>query len=387
MRVLHTSDWHLGHTLYGFDREEEQRDMLRSIVEIARAEQPDAVVISGDIYDTAQPSAAIQKMFADAVDSLLDAVTGVKVVAVSGNHDSGSRHEAFRCLMARQGVWLFGQIDRDNPDRHIVDIDGKGFVVAVPYAHQRNIPEGFFDSVMAVAGSLNTGRKPVVLVAHTTVAGSDSRGHDNATDMSVGGIDAVPLSDFGSGYDYMAFGHIHKPQYIGSSLRRARYCGAPLAVSFDETYAHSVSVVDIMEHGNEPCVRALEIAPRKPLVTLPASGAAVWTAVIDELKGFPGGIPAWIRLNVEIEGFLPPEAMAEARAACEGKMCMVCHINVRRKPVDEPSRVALSVSEFKELRPEEVARRFAEDSGMVFSEEMAEMFGEALRAAEEEREG
>jgi exonuclease SbcD len=95
MKILHTSDWHLGHTLYGYDRQEEQQDMLQQILEITRKERPDAFLLSGDVYDIPQPSATSQKMFSEFMAKLHKAVPGMRIIVTAGNHDSGMRTEAF----------------------------------------------------------------------------------------------------------------------------------------------------------------------------------------------------------------------------------------------------------------------------------------------------
>ena len=98
MRIIHTSDWHLGHILYGYDRSREQRNMLGQIEEIVGKEKPDALVVSGDVYHTGQPSAAVQKMFTEAVMRLHEACPGMEIVITAGNHDSASKHEVSRIL-------------------------------------------------------------------------------------------------------------------------------------------------------------------------------------------------------------------------------------------------------------------------------------------------
>ena len=142
MRIIHTSDWHLGHVLYGYDRSREQRDMLVRIEEIVGKEKPDALVVSGDVYHTGQPSAAVQKMFTEAVMRLHEACPEMEIVITAGNHDSASKHEVSRILWETQKVNMIGSVDKDNPDKLIVEVAGKGFIVAIPYVNERSMPEG-----------------------------------------------------------------------------------------------------------------------------------------------------------------------------------------------------------------------------------------------------
>ena len=96
MKILHTSDWHLGHTLYNYDRTEEQKSMLRQMVKTVEEQKPDVFLLCGDVYHTAQPSAAVQTMFTEALIEIRDANPGMTIVVIAGNHDSGTKHEIFR---------------------------------------------------------------------------------------------------------------------------------------------------------------------------------------------------------------------------------------------------------------------------------------------------
>ncbi len=378
MKILHTSDWHLGHALYGYDRTEEQQAMLDQMAAIVGEEQPDVFVLAGDVYHTAQPSAAVQTMFANALLRIQEACPSMAIVMTAGNHDSGSKHEIFRLPWQRLGVYAVGGLDRE-AEGHLVEVKDKGFVVAVPYVNERNMPEGFCQDLLRRVEERNTEGLPVVLTAHTTVLGCDSAGHDFATELTVGGIDAMALEDFGDGYDYLALGHIHRAQFVSRGEKTARYSGTPLAVSFDENYPHTVSVVEIGRHGDEPQVREIEIVNPLPLVTLPTEGFASWEESKAELAQFPPDIRAYIRLNVRIDDFLPVEANFEAQELTRDKECRFCHINVSREAARQADgERVMTVQEFQSESPEDIARRYAEDMGVDFDEELQELFGEVV---------
>lgn len=387
MKILHTSDWHLGHSLYNYDRSAEQLDMLEQIITIVAEEQPDVMLICGDVYHTSQPSAAVQTMFAEAMVKMHTACPDMMIVVTAGNHDSGSKHEIFRTPWRALGVYAIGNIDKEHPESHIIDINGKGWVLAVPYCHERNLPEGFFLKLTEMASELNTEDKPIVLTAHTTVKGCDITGHDTASEYSVGGIDYYEIDDMGSGYDYLALGHIHHAQFVHGGHHRVRYSGTPIAVSFDETYSHSVSIVEIQSHGDIPEVRQVEITNPKPLVTLPAIGATSWDEAKKLLKDFPSDIEAYIRLKVATENFLPAEANAEAYALTEGKRCHFCLISTIRNTPNASNAKILTVAELQKESPIDIARNFAEYQGVAFDEDMEALFAEALQMVEEEKRG
>lgn len=358
--------------------------MLDQMTRIVKKEQPDAMVVCGDVYHLSQPSASVQTMLSEALVSLRLACPSMAIVVTAGNHDSGSRHEVFRTPWRALGVHAIGNLHRDAPEEHVIEVAGKGFVVAVPYAHERNIPEGFFQRLLDLTAERNAGGLPVVLTAHTTVRGCDFLGHENVRDSVVGGIDSVDVSAFGEGYDYLALGHIHRGQFVHTGRHNVRYCGTPLPVSFDETFHHTVSVVEIERHGEKPVVREVEIDNPRPLVSLPAEGFVPWNEAKELLTAFPADMDAYVRLNVEVEDFLQPGAFDEAQRLAADKRCTVCYINSNRKIVATEAAKAMSVQELQHETPLNLARRYAEDAGKVFDDEMVELFEEALRQLEEE---
>ena len=405
MKVLHTSDWHLGHTLYNYDRTEEQQAMLEQMASIVEEQKPDVFLLCGDVYHTPQPSAAVQTMLSDGLVRIHEANPEMTIVMTAGNHDSGTKHEIFQTPWKALKVFAIGQLEKENLDEHIIEVPEKGFIVAIPYANERNIPEGLFQQLLDRVAERNTEGLPVVMTAHTTVKGCDYTGHDHTTERlrvgeqssgiyTVGGIDSLELEEMGEGYDYLALGHIHHEQFVHSGKHNVRYCGTPLPVSFDESssegrlqgknFSHSVSMVEIGKHGDTPKVEKIEIQNPHPLVTLPTDGLAPWEDAKELLGQFPDDIPAYIRLNVEIEDFLPVEANAEAASLTKGKQCRFCYINAKRKAASQSETKVLTVQEFQEEEPIEIAKRYAEYAGISFDEDMTAMFNEVLREVKSE---
>ncbi len=388
MKILHTSDWHLGHVLYGYDRTEEQQAMLEQMAGIVEQQKPDVFLLCGDVFHTSQPSNAIQTMLSEGLVKIHEACPQMVIVMTAGNHDSGSKHEIFRTPWRALNVYAIGRLEKEKPEEHIIEVPGKGYIIAVPYVNEMNLPEGFFQQLLDKVAERNSEGLPVVMTAHTTVKGCDFKGHDQATEYMVGGIDSIELEQMGEGYDYLALGHIHHEQYVHSGKHNVRYCGTPLPVSFDETFSHSVSWVEIGKHDETPEVKEMEIVNPRPLVTLPSEGFALWEEAKNLLKKFPDDNPAYIRLNVEIKDFLPVEAQAEAVGLIEGKQCRFCHINAKRKTASQSEAKVLTVQEFQAEKPIEVARQYAEYKDFDFDEEMTEMFNEVLNSvADDARNG
>lgn len=380
MKILHTSDWHLGHTLYGFDRREEQENMLRQMANIVRTEKPDVFLLCGDVFHTTQPSASVNKMFVEGISSIHEANPEMTIVVIAGNHDSGSRHEIFRSLWENFGVYTIGMLHADSDESHIIEIPGKGFVIACPYVHARLLPEGFLQKLLDKVAKRNKENLPVVMTAHTTISNCKFNGHDDVTEFSVGGIDSVELDAMGHGYDYLALGHIHNKQTIHSQLNIARYSGTPLAISFDEEKDHSVTLIEIPFHGATPLLKEIGILNPKPLVTLPVEGFMEWESAKNLLKDFPDDNESYLRLNVEVTDFLPNGANEEAHRFTRNKKCKFCYINtIRKKSVEGYNEgKSFSIQQFKKESPIDILKRYTSDTNNILDNELERLFNDAL---------
>lgn len=396
MKIIHTSDWHLGHTLYNYDRSFEQRAFLKQLARIVAEEKPDVMVVSGDIYHYSSPSASTQRMYTDGMLRIHRACPEMKIVVTAGNHDSSSKLEIDSSLWHHFGVKVVGNIERTqeevNLDKHIIEIRNqdvlKGYVIAVPHVYPQNFPlldaetpreqrqACFFQALLDKVEQLNTEKLPVILMAHLSIEGSDRSGHDE----SVGGIEYIPLSSLGNGYDYLALGHIHCPQNIKGSNGSARYCGTPLPVSFDETYPHSVSVVEIEKQGAEPLLRTREIENPIPLLTLP-SDPVPFEEALKLLEEYTEEKQAYIRLNVLIKDYLAPDCNERASNATRGKACRYCYIklNRERQNTDSENR-HMSIQEIQQKSPLEIARLYYQESeGEEMDEELCTLMESAVQ--------
>ena len=382
MKILHTSDWHLGHSLYGHDRTEEQDSMLRQIIDLAEQESPDLFLLCGDIFHTATPSAFVQQSFANAVMELRRVCPEMAIVAIAGNHDSGTRHEIFRSPWEAMNVYAIGNVDKENPEYNIVKLSDKCFVLAIPYIHERYMPADWIARAMETIEAQNETHLPVIIAAHTTILGCDYSGHEQSTERTVGGIDSLDIAAFGAGYDYLALGHIHKRQSLSG---RVHYSGTPLAVSFDERYEHSVTMVDIGEHGALPLLRHVAISNPKPLVTLPTTGFASWNEAKDCLENFPCDISAYIRLNVLVDNYLPVNANFEALDIASKKMCTFCQINARRKEVERDIGKVMTIAEFQQETPQTLLKRYMQEKGITYDDETEGMMKEVISLLNEDK--
>lgn len=384
MKILHTSDWHLGHVLYNNDRSEEQKSMLEQIISIVQEHKPDIFLIAGDIYHTSQPSSSIQTLFANSIMSLHNANPKMQIIITAGNHDSAIKHEIFRQPWHALNVHTIGSINRNDIFQHIIEIENKGFVIAIPYSYERNMPEDFYQTLLSEVAKRNTNDLPVILSAHTTVFGCDFTSHQNADEKIVGGIEAISIESIGEGYDYLALGHIHKPQFVDNAKEKARYCGTPLPISFDENYSHSITLVEIEKHNQVPQIQTIEIENPHPLVSLPTEGFVSWQEAKELLMKFPDEIGAYVRLNIEIEDILPSEAEYQIKSIVSNKKCRFCYINTKRKNAQINEIAPLTIAEFQQEEPIDIARRFLEYSNVEFDEQMQEAFNQVLEIINQE---
>jgi len=405
MKLIHTSDWHLGHVLYGYDREAEQRDFLRQLVAIVKREQPDALLVSGDIYHTSAPSTAAVRLYNEWMLKLADACPSMSIIVIAGNHDSQSRLESGSMLWQRAaGVHVLGRLARNdaglaNLERHIIEVHNAdkqlvGLVAAVPYCFAYNYPQvsenevertqlmsTYYQALLDRASEMNVTGVPVVLMSHLAVSGSDFTGHDREQQLQ---HDSVALSVLGQGYDYAALGHIHRPQHPGGD-ERVRYCGTPLAVSFDEQCAHGVSIVSIAHHGDKPVVSHEGIVNLHPLHTIPAQ-AAPWEEALEALRKHArqGGEASYVRMHVQ--GFqLPPDAEAQAVQALSGSECRFCLIKKSFDTNNETNPMRhLSMGEFKRLTPLEIAQDYIlRKNGTEMQENQQQLFNEVYNEINE----
>lgn len=402
MKIIHTSDWHLGHTLYEHDRTAEHAAFLTQLRDIVEEEKPDALLVSGDIYDRTNPSTSVQKMYYKALLDMHEACPEMVIVVTAGNHDSKAMLELGRELWLMAGVRVVGQVERKDGmvdlDRHIIGIEGadgmmKGYVVAVPHIFDQNYPLMdedtpreerrcvFFHALQDRVKAVNTAGLPVVMMAHMTVADCNCEGHD--ADV-IGGINEVPHSELGSGYDYIALGHIHYPQTLKGDAGVARYSGSPVPVNFDETYPHSVSVVTV-EKGQEPEIREVRIKNVRPMLTVPAVPSGFEDA-IDGLSAIGDDEECYVRLNILLNEPMPADYMERIAKALEGKRAAYCYCKITRPETEVVADgTAVTYDEFRELSPIDVAQRFYKARfGADMPQRMSDMIGEAVKRYDSE---
>ena len=321
MKILHTADLHLGQVIYqNYDRSDEHRHFFRQLEQWCKEEQPDALLVSGDVFDIQQPSATVKKTFTDYFVRLHQVCPQMHIVITAGNHDSASRIQADSSVWELANAHLVGippAIDSLNhidywQYQYIIKLDS-GYIVALPYmtGERRDIIQSILDKV----ADDNTMGLPVVMMAHQAVTGLDITGHS----FDIGTLKTLDVNVMGKGFDYLALGHIHKPQTIGHqedamneeiSYRSpvVRYSGSALHVSCDETYPHTVSLVDIDQHKGKVHIRQLRIDELRHFYVLPSDGTSFTSAdeALDAMNEFVGmNERGYIRFRFDVNTDLP----------------------------------------------------------------------------------
>ena len=266
MKFLHLSDLHIGIRLNDYSLQDDQRFILAQIVNIAKKEKPDAVVIAGDIYDKSVPSVEGVRLFDDFLTALAE--IKIPVLAISGNHDSAERLSFGTRLMKLGGVHIASTFS-GKPERiTLTDQFGKVNFWLLPFIKPAFVRRFFPDTeivsyndavrVALDAADLDPDERNV-LVAHQFVTGATT---SDSEQITAGGIDNVDAELFDS-FDYVALGHIHKPQKI--CRNEIRYCGTPLKYSFSEaSHKKSVTKVTLGENG-EVKIDEIELAPLRDM--------------------------------------------------------------------------------------------------------------------------
>lgn len=321
MKILHTADLHLGQVIYqNYDRSDEHRHFFHQLEQWCEEEKPDALLVSGDVFDIQQPSATVKKAFTDYFVHLHQVCPQMHIVITAGNHDSASRIQADSSVWKLANAHLIGtppavdSLEQADGWQHqyIIKLD-HGYVVALPYmAGER---KGIIQSILDKVTEDNTLGLPVVMMAHQAVTGLDITGHG----FDIGTLRTIDSDAMGSGFDYLALGHIHKPQTIGH-LEDAmsdevcyhapviRYSGSALHVSCDEAYPHTVSLVDIDQHQGRVQIRQLRIDELRHFHVLPSDGTSFTSAdeALDAMKAFVAeGQRGYIRFRFDVNTGLP----------------------------------------------------------------------------------
>ena len=378
MKVIHTSDWHIGQTLYQYSRDEEHKYFFNQLKNIVLEENPDALIVSGDIFHASTPSVMSQRLYYHALVELSRLYDDLQIIVTAGNHDSPSRLEAPRELWEAFNVTVIGNLDfykevQENGltyDASKIQIPVRrndeivGWILAVPFINAGNYPsvkedDGYSKRVFSFYNNLKDNLKlnkqytenhSVISIGHFMISGVDSASQNKLT----GGLESVVSTEMSAipGIDYWAMGHVHHPQNVGENIR---YSGSPFAMTFNEIYPHSVTVVEIENHNVDIKIR--EIEPLVPVVDFPfkptsyddaPSKDELFAKVVEILDN-----ECYVRLHVRTDMPLSDMDNARIQELFEGKNAKYCGIQAYF-PVNESDceeKAVRTLDEFRAISP------------------------------------
>ena len=404
MRILHTSDWHLGKSLENINRIEEQRQFIDELCGIAESEAVDMVLVAGDIFDTYNPSSAAEELFYDAVDRL-NAKGTRAIIVVAGNHDSPDRLCAASPLAYKNGIILLGYPGSDaavygvnsrerGPHRSVILQSGPGWleiklkniehsavIITLPYpsesrleqlisadSQEDKLQQAYSDKIAELLHRLSSNfREDTVnlIVSHLYLRD----GKTSDSERQLGGALVVDPCQLPDNAHFIALGHLHRPQRIKSAPSPTYYSGSPIAYSFSETdYSKLVYIVEAVP-GKEAEVKEIYLNSGKPLKQWRAKNgieeALSWCEEGRDLN-------AWIDLEIHTNRALTLEEQKKLRELNPGI------INIRPVIIDEKESI-ISFESREGKRIEDLFKDYYRyKTGMEAAEEMLETFLEVV---------
>ena len=330
IRILHTADWHLGQTFFGYDRTEEHGVFLNWLAEEIRQKEIDALIIAGDVFDVSNPSAASQSMYYQFIYRVTVENPYLQIVIVAGNHDSAARLEAPLPLLQAMRTEVRGvvrkleggEIDYDHLTVELKNRQGEVelLCMAVPFLRQGDYPavqtEGnpYAEGVRELYAQLlqrlwkrRTENQAILAIGHLQATGSEIAEKDYSERTVIGGLECVSPEAFSEQIAYTALGHIHKAQRV-SGRENVRYAGSPIPMSFAEKHYHHGVVMVTFDGGCAVDIERLECPKLIPLVSVPNGEPVSPEAILKALKELPEteAVAPYLEVKVLLE---EPEPM------------------------------------------------------------------------------
>ena len=378
MRILHTSDWHLGQHFMGKSRQAEHQALIDWLLAQVDAHAVDAVLIAGDIFDTGAPPSYARELYSDLVVKLHRA--GVALLLLGGNHDSVATLGESRALLAVLSTTVVAAVG--GPANHVVVLpqrngDAGCIVCAVPFVRPRDVLQSqagqsaqekqqglqaaiqaYYQSVVDAGRAQQTalhntlGRVvPLMATGHLTTVGASS--NESVREIYVGSLDAFPTAAFPP-VDYIALGHIHKPQKVGG-LNHIRYCGSPIPLGFDEARQQKEMLLVDLDASGLTAITALPVPRFQALISVSGNLATLAAAISAAAAEGSAAQPAWLEVTVAEDDYLT-DLPARIGAMTQGLAVEV--LRVRRQRANAAATLAAeALATLDELSPGDVFER------------------------------
>jgi exonuclease SbcD len=411
MRLLHTSDWHLGQTFHDFDRTHEHQCFLDGLLDTLETEQIDALLIAGDVFDNPNPSAAAQKQFYRFLTAAKRRLPDLTILIIAGNHDSAGRLEAPAPLLEAFDATVVGGVTRDDRgtlelDRLVVPINNRSgdiaaWCLAIPFLRPGDVPrvategdpylEGIallYRQALDLALRRREPGQAIVALGHCHMSGGQTS-EESERRIVVGGIEALPVEMFDPAIAYVALGHLHRAQQVGGQAR-VRYCGSPLPMSFTEIhYPHQVVRItlesdSVREITSIPVPRPITLL-RVPEQPAPLDEVLNALAALD-LPDAPLEARPYLQARVRLNG-PEPGLRARIETALDGKPVRLAKIETtyRNNVSDDTIQGPQSLDDLARLQPEDIfTRLYRRKYGEDVPAELLAAFRELLLADHQE---
>lgn len=298
MKLIHTADWHLGQTFYGYERYPEHKVFLAWLCNIIKEKEIDLLLIAGDIFDSPNPSAEAQRMFYSFLTKVTAENSTLQVVITAGNHDSAARLEAPNPMLGVFNTTVSGVVHFTNDgidyDRMIVPLKNGGCCLAVPYLRMHDLPEAenYSAGVALLYNELYNrakehGHSPILAMGHLQASGAEVSVGDESEYAIIGGLEGINAHFVNEGIAYTALGHLHREQRVGGR-ENVRYSGTPLPMSFAERRNRQSVTMVVLDSEVRDIQRIPFDAPVK-LMSVPVTYEPI-DSVVAELAKLPDGV-------------------------------------------------------------------------------------------------
>lgn len=409
MKLLHTADWHLGDSFHGFDREEEHTHFLNWLIGIIQQEEPDALLMSGDIYDNANPSASSERALYSFLTRAVAAVPKMKIIMIAGNHDSSLRLEAPRTLYECMNIEVRGTVKYNEKgdvltDDLLIPIRSKNnsedniVIATVPFLRPDDMKRGvsinegfqlFVNNLLHKCRQVYGINVPIVLMAHFYAVSSYVLKEGHSERSCIGGQDCVNVSHLGKEVAYAALGHIHKEQSVAHQ-ENVRYAGSVLSLSFAEKdYEHGIIKVEI-ENGTTSTSKII-YNPLRQLISIPKEGSASPNNIIKLLSDLPkvhekDDASNWPYVEINVEEIIhDPQTIRNILKLVEERAVRLCRI-VRIRPDGQrrgDTEVISTIDDLRKMNPAQIARSlYKKQFGEEMPDEISRLFAEIKREEE-----
>ena len=416
IRILHTADWHLGQTFFGYDRTEEHTIFLDWLAKEICDKEIDALIIAGDVFDVSNPSAASQRMYYQFIYRVTAENPNLQIVIVAGNHDSAARLEAPLPLLQAMRTEVRGVVRKQDGgeidhDHLIIELKNRRgevelLCMAVPFLRQGDYPvvqtdgnpyaEGvrkLYTQLLQRTWERRKGGQSIMAIGHLQATGSEIAEKDYSERTVIGGLECVSPEVFTEQIAYTALGHIHKAQRV-SGRENVRYSGSPIPMSFAEKYYHHGVVMVTFDEGCAVEIERLECPKLITLLSVPNGAAEQPESVLKALRELPeiNREAPYLEVKVLLD---EPEPMLrqQVEEALADKNYRLARIvsTYRQEEGKVEKGNDVWIKGLQEMSPLQIVQSVFEKSYQTeMSDELTELFQEAYVSAtrkEEEEEG